>query len=131
MFKPTGRSVVVKQLPFESKSGGGIITATKDEADRQQAGEDTGVLVDIGPLAWEYEVYEDGKPKLVKLIPAEIGDVVVFNKYAGKQYTHSEIMDGRRKSGEVFYHIMDCEDIRGVLPKDMVDSYKQKRGNEE
>lgn len=131
MFKPCGTMVLVKQMPVEKTSKGGIITSSADEAQRQQAGEDVGILVAEGPLAWQYDVYEDGKKKTIDAPQAKVGDVVIFVKYAGKQYTEKEIMDGQRRKGETFYHLMGFDDILGVMPEDMATEYKQQRGVKE
>lgn len=128
MFKPCGSQVLVKQMPVKATTAGGIITSSSDDLRRQQMGEDVGVVVEVGPMAWEY-VDEAGKTFTQP--QANIGDVVIFQKYAGKQFTEGEIMEGRRKQDEPYYHLMSSADIIGVMPEDMAKQYKEQRGVKE
>ena len=128
MFKPCGSNVVVKQLPIKQATDSGIIMYSSDEQRRRQMGENVGILIEVGPMAWEY-VDDDGKPFTHQ--QAEVGDVVFFARYAGQQYTAGEIMEGKRGKDEPYYHLMPSADIMGVMPEDMAREYKQQRGVQE
>lgn len=125
MFKPCGSQVLVKQIPVKETTAGGIITSSAIEQSREQMGKDVGVLIEVGPMAWEF-VADDGKTFIQP--QAKVGDVVIFAKYAGKQFTEGEVMNGRRSKDEPYYHLMSSADILGVMPEDMAKQYKEQRG---
>lgn len=99
---PCGYRVLIKQVAIERKSEGGILLYSRAEEKRQQKGEPTGILMAVGPLAWQHERL-GGEPW------AKVGDLVRFGRYAGDQFKQSS--DGSH------WHIMNDEDILGVIPQ--------------
>lgn len=73
--KPTAYHLLVKIRTLPTKSVHGIILIDKAIA-RDQASQETGILVDVGCSAWK--AIDDGTPW------AKIGDVVHFARYEGK-----------------------------------------------
>lgn len=100
-IQPTGYRVIVKQEQIEKTTKAGIILHSVDEEKRQQKGTMFGTLVAIGPQAWKDE-------RLGSKNWANIGDRVMFNRYAGHRYEQAE--DGS------YYHVMNDEDILAVIP---------------
>lgn len=128
MFKPTGSQVLVKQMPVKAERESGIITMSSSEQKRQQLGENIGILVDAGPMAWEF-VDDDGKT--FKLEQAMPGDVVLFQRYSGIDYQESKLKGEATDKGEPSYRIMSSADIVGVMDKEEAIEYKRKRGVKE
>lgn len=98
--KPCGYRLVVKQDHIDEKDDtykraaalGLQIAGT--EKDREQMGIDTGIVLEIGPECWE------GKDPW-----CQIGDRVVFAKYAGK-------VVGKDENKVI---ILNDEDVVGVI----------------
>lgn len=70
---PLGHRVLVLPDQIEEKSAGGIVVSIAATKEREEMAQVRGVLIAIGPNAWE----EYGEPW------AWIGDYVMFGKYAG------------------------------------------------
>jgi co-chaperonin GroES (HSP10) len=105
MIIPAGHRVVVRQEKYDehdevfasAKRVG--IEIVKDREVRYQASVDKGVVVSIGPTAW----------KDFGAVPwANVGDVVVFAKNAGKT-----IEDPQDK--ETPYVVLNDEDIVAII----------------
>ena len=82
-IRPTGHRVIVKPDDVEVMSKGGIITSLADKF--EQMGQETGVVVAIGPqafLAYCHEQLADGTTKWGEPW-CKVGDRVVHQKYAG------------------------------------------------
>lgn len=69
---PVGHRVLVKPLPLEKQSKGGIILTTDDRKEKAQV---RGTVVAIGPNAWK--AFDDGEPW------CKVGDEVWFAQYGG------------------------------------------------
>ena len=91
MFKPLGLRVLVERLEEESKTASGIIIP--DNAKEKPL---EGKVVAISK-----EVEEDEK------LPINVGDIVVFAKYAGTELT----FDGKE------YLVLNTDDILGKIEK--------------
>lgn len=103
---PLGDNVLV--LPdVSSETAGklGLIQLAQDQQDRQSLGAETGVVVAIGPQAWEWS--GDRKYKYVGPKP-EVGDRVIFNRYAGRVHVGED--------GET-YRLMTDNCIGGMYGK--------------
>lgn len=87
--------VLVKRDKAEEKTSGGILLP-EQHIERQEYAINTGVVVDMSPLAFTYEQWPEG----VKL--PKVGERVVFPKYAGADVTG--------KDGEE-YRILNDKDI--------------------
>ncbi len=74
----------------------GFEVKTLAEASREERGENHGVVIDIGPIAFERH---GGRKNW-----CDKGDVVVFNRYAGTRVEHPP-------GSKVFYQAMNDEDI--------------------
>lgn len=95
---PTAYHVLVKVDKVESISKGGIILG---DVRREQGAQESGVLVAVGRSAWK--LVDDGTPW------AEVGDVVHFARYEGKQFMHN---------GDD-YRIMADNTIIAITPKEL------------
>lgn len=81
LTKPTFNHLIVEVCPpEEEKSSGGIIVQAA-RANIDAVYSDTGVIVDMGPLAFAGE--EENIPK--------IGDKVIFARYAGVFSAHPNV----------------------------------------
>lgn len=70
---PVGLSVLVLPEQVDEKSEGGIIVATIPELEREQMRQTDGVVIAIGPEAWNDE----------KAPRCKVGDRIVMIAYAG------------------------------------------------
>jgi len=101
--RPTAYHVLVEVTEAKDTIGKeGLILATVSTKDRNQASQETGILVSIGSSAWR--AIDDGEPW------AAVGDTVHFAKYEGKTLEH----DGKQ------YRIMADNAIIAVTPKESV-----------
>ena len=93
-WKPTGHRVLVKvdQVERTTKSGIIIHDAT---ADKEQIGQDGGIIVELGNTA-----YSDQSDSWCK-----VGDIVKFGRYAGQLIRPSESDDG------IEYRVLNDLDI--------------------
>lgn len=69
---PVGHRVLVKPLPLEKQSKGGIILSHDERKEKAQV---RGTVVSIGPTAWK--AFDNGEPW------AAVGDEVWFAQYGG------------------------------------------------
>lgn len=102
---PVGYRLLIKQDAVENKSTGGIIMATDDEQSRKQAGHNRGTVMAMGE-----ECYKDNKSNW-----CQVGDKVMFSSYAGKKFLVSELENRIDKDDVQYWHVMNDEDILGVL----------------
>ena len=103
---PCGHRVIVRQETLEeidpvysSATRAGLVLS-HDPNVRKQEGVDVGIVAAIGPTAWKD--FGDGTPW------AEVGQRVVFAKYAGKKVEDPSDVDK-------FYVALNDEDIIAVL----------------
>ena len=96
-LKPSGHYILVLPDEVEKKTASGIYLANETIENKQR---DTtqGTLVAVGHIGWAE--FNDGTPW------AEVGDKVVYGKYAGRDMTGQ---DGKK------YVLMNCEDILAVV----------------
>jgi co-chaperonin GroES (HSP10) len=99
-INPVGNRVLLLPVEVQKTSASGIILATEETSSREQMANTTGVVVAMGdecfadcPTAW-----------------CEVGDKVVFAKYAGLMYLGR---DGKQ------YRMVNDMDITGCLDPDM------------
>jgi len=92
MIEPSGHRVLILPDVVEDKTAGGIILAASTK-ERDQQATMRGTVVNIGINAWK--AFDDGTPW------AEVGDTVIFRKYAG------EVV----KNGDVEYRVINDEDV--------------------
>lgn len=95
MITPLGHRVLVKPIRIEEKTKGGIYLPQQTQ-EMERAGVDKGEVIAIGATAWMDERL-GGKPW------CEVGDTVIWARYAGKPVT----------VGEEIYHLINDEDILG------------------
>lgn len=81
-FPVTGYRVVIKQLPVESKSKGGILLEPGDGYKRRQAGQIWGILVARGDLAFIGKDWAEGDRDMYP-----VGTKVLYRRYAGQAFT--------------------------------------------
>lgn len=93
---PAGHRVSVKVDVVEEVSKGGILLA-HDNKDRQDINQVTGVLVAIGPTAWNDSSYNEAW--------AKVGDKVMFARHSGFTV---------KVAGELM-RIMNDEDITAII----------------
>jgi len=73
MFKPINDRVVVKPAPADEKTKGGIIIPDTAKEKPQR-----GEIVAVGPG-------KDGN-----LMTVQVGDIVLYGKYAGQELSHND-----------------------------------------
>jgi len=99
---PCGYRMLIRQQVKEDVTAGGIVLGTQKESDRQQKGQTFGEVIALGP-----ECYNKGK------IPwCKVGDIVRYRAYTG------EIFQDKNNDNGVYWHIMNDEDILGVVPQE-------------
>jgi len=108
-INPAGWRVLIKPQEVKKVSKGGIILTTEASESREQMGNTTGIVVAMGDQCYADE-------------PApwcNVGDKVIFAKYAGLLYTGK---DGAH------YRMINDKDITGTLDADvdLVDPYLSK-----
>ena len=111
MFKPCGHRIIVRRDPAEETTSGGIIIATTESAKKLEAAQcQTGVIVAVGPNAWEAFRLLDGNGKEKNGKPwATVGDYVLFAKYAGRNVIDPATPD------EEDLIILNDEDVISVI----------------
>lgn len=95
MIRPLGERVVVKPLPSEERTKGGIVLPDTAKEKPQE-----GEVVAVGPG----RLLENGQRVPIDL---KVGDRILFSKYAGNEV----------KIDDVEYLIMREADILGVIEK--------------
>lgn len=108
---PVGWRILVKPREIAKVSKGGILLTTEMTQEREQLGNTTGIVVEMGNDC--YSSMEDKTPW------CKVGDKVIFAKYSGLMYTG--------KDGEQ-YRVINDSDITGRLDEDvdLVDPYLSK-----
>jgi co-chaperonin GroES (HSP10) len=82
---PTGTKILVRLDEVEEVSAGGIVMATATERNREQIGQDVGVVELFGPMAFlEWENMGDTPEERAATFGIKIGDKVLFDRYEGK-----------------------------------------------
>ena len=100
-IKIKGVRVLVR--PFDVKGTfGDLIQMPDDMKAREELAATEGILVDVGQCAWQEEIAAGRGPD------AEVGDHVIFARYAGQT---REGKDGNK------YRIINDEDIIAVMEK--------------
>lgn len=99
---PTAYHLIIRTEEIDEVSEGGIVMMTKSEAKREKLGAAQGYIIAIGPHAWQE--LSDGSPW------AELGDLVIFDRYAGMVPQVDGFDDGK-------YRILKDEDVVAVWPK--------------
>jgi len=98
-IKPVGHRILVMPEKVEEKTKGGIYIPN-DTQDQEQHASEKGVVVEIGPEAWQLDIHK--KPW------AKIGDKVAFAIRAGR------VMRGNDGG---YYRLMNDEDVLATLEK--------------
>jgi co-chaperonin GroES (HSP10) len=101
-FEPSEYNLIVapgKPSKFVGKSK--LIMVADETQDQLAMAVQVGRVVDASPLAFNYAKWPDDRP------PPQIGDVVLFAKYAGGVFAGA---DGRE------YRMVKDRDITGVIP---------------
>jgi co-chaperonin GroES (HSP10) len=103
---PVGWRVLIKPQEVREVSKGGIILNTEMGKDREQMGNTTGIVIAVGSQCYADEPHPW----------CEVGDKVIFAKYAGLMYLGK---DGHK------YRMINDKDITGTLDADvdLVDPY--------
>ncbi len=96
---PIEYNVVVKPEKVAEQTSGGLYVPDAAR-ERDQYGEHKGVLVEISPMAFEFDDWPDDAPK------PQIGQRVIFVKYAGTLVQGDDGED---------YRVMKDKDVLGVL----------------
>ncbi len=95
---PSEYNVVVKPDAVEEVTKGGIILPVST-TDRDKLAADEGTLVAVSPHAFSYADWPEGHK------PPQVGDRVVFAKYAGSLI----------KRGEAEYRVIKDKDVIAVV----------------
>lgn len=97
--RPVGRAVLVKPYVTEEKTSGGIIL-TRETVQKDQLAEQKAIIVAVGQYAWR----DEPTPR------AQIGDRILFSKWAGYQMTGTA-------DGET-YRVVNDSDIFMVIEQE-------------
>lgn len=98
---PCGYRMLIRQQEKENMTAGGIILGTDTEGQRQQKGQSFGEVIAMGAECYN----KDGQKPW-----CEVGDVVRYRAYSG------EIFQEEGEENNVWWHLMNDEDILGVVP---------------
>ena len=110
---PLGHHVLIKKIPAQFKSAGGIILASQDQRKRELKGRDIGRIIAFGPTA--YLGFEGCKTP--EDWGVSVGDVVELSgRYDGKE-TSAADYDAKFEE----YRYVNDSDIIGKLSPDMVE----------
>ena len=110
--KPLGHYVLVKLIPVQFKSTGGIVLMSETEMKREEGAGDVAEIIAFGPTA--YKGFADCKTP--EDWGVKVGDTIeISGRYDGKKSRLSDY-DPEYKS---FRYILD-DDIVGVLSKEVV-----------
>lgn len=110
--KPLGHFVLVKLIPVQFKSAGGIVLMSETEIKREEGAGDVAEIIAFGPTA--YKGFADCKTP--EDWGVKVGDTVELSgRYDGKK---SRLGDYNPKY-KAFRYIVD-DDIIGVLSEDIV-----------
>jgi chaperonin GroES len=95
---PTEYKVLISAKTIEEKTAGGIIIPDTSK-ERQQFAQMEGVLVAVSPLAFTYDDWKEAQPP-------QVGDRVLFAKYAGAEIKGKDGKD---------YRLCKDKDVAAVL----------------
>ena len=102
--QPVGFNLLIKVEKVSDQSAGGLILP--DSAiNREQHGNDKGKVIAMGEYAFSDWVSAKYLPK--------VGDVVIFEKYAGTVIQHRTEEGGSRQTSD--YRLLDCKKIGAVI----------------
>jgi co-chaperonin GroES (HSP10) len=104
-IRPTEFMVLVKVKEVEEKTAGGIIKL-QETLEREQHAEMEGIMVDMSPMAFTYEEWNQLPGKMRNTYLPKRGDRILFSKYAGSPR--------QGKDGEL-YRLVSDKDIKGIL----------------
>jgi co-chaperonin GroES (HSP10) len=96
-MQPLGYRVLIKPDPIEKTTASGLIIKTDERLDKHTR--HTGTVVKIGSTAWKD--VGDGTPW------CEVGDKVIYAKYAGSWITDPATVDPLTDKGEEYILIAD------------------------
>lgn len=85
---------------FPTLAAKNAVIKSSNEQSRQSKGSDIGIVVHLGPEAFQHERFTTDW--------CEIGDMVLFRRYEGHQFEFPPGSGTR-------YHLINDEDIFGVL----------------
>lgn len=94
--------ILIKPMVVVNQTASGIIVSTEGMSEREQLGNTTGEVIEIGPDAFKKYGYDTP--------PVKAGDRVVMAKYAGLMYVGR---DGNK------YRMINDDDLTGLLDPDM------------
>jgi chaperonin GroES len=95
---PSEYNVLIAAKAVEEKTAGGIIIPDQSK-ERQQFAQMEGVLVAVSPLAFTYDDWKEAQPP-------QVGDRVLFAKYAGAEIKGKDGKD---------YRLCKDKDVAAVL----------------
>ena len=99
---PLLNRILIKPMVVVNQTASGIIVSTEGMSEREQLGNTTGEIIEIGPDAFKDEGYSEP--------PVKPGDKVIMAKYAGLMYVGK---DGNK------YRMINHSDLTGLLDPDM------------
>ncbi len=101
-MEPLGYRVIIKPDVRDETYKGSSIVIPEDARNKYEIAETEGVIVAVGPSAWQEEV-KAGQPP-----DAKVGDRVVFSQHAGQL---------RRNAEGVRYRIINDHDVIAVTQR--------------
>lgn len=117
--QPLGFNVLVKIIPVEAKSKGGIIINSESDLERERKGRDIAEIVAFGPVAYKgYAGCESAEDWGVK-----VGDIVELStRYDGK-FTRAQEYKEEYKN----YRYVSDQDILGLASGEFLDMLKNQQ----
>ena len=108
-FPVSGYRVVIKQIPVETKSSGGILLEAGDAQKRRQAGQVWGTIVARGEIAFTGPDYHESDRDLYP-----IGQKVLYRRYSGQKFT----LDASNPNAD-HYELCADSDVLMAMPEGM------------
>lgn len=105
LIQPINNFILVEVQPVKRKTDSGIILTGKS-VDREQAAKDTGKVVAMSP---------DAFPKDMFYVRPEVGDTIIFSKYAGV------IAEGDIESEQPYFKLMPDTEVYGIIKEEAND----------
>lgn len=116
---PLGFNVLVKIIPIEAKSRGGIIVTSEKEQERERKGRDIAEVIEFGPVAYRGYAGCDGPEDW----GVKVGDIVELStRYDGK-FTRAQEYGEDYKN----YRYVSDQDIMGLASGKFLEELKNQQ----
>lgn len=97
---PQGDRLLIKTLELEMRTASGIYLATITQGEREEMGNTTGEVIEIGEDCTDHPYTKNCK----------VGDRIVFSKYAGLLYLGKD---------KIKYRVINADNVVAILDGDV------------